>query len=397
MSARLQKFLGALGIAVACITCNAQQVPSRESQRQSALAFEQQGNTVQAEAAWKSLLAAHPGNAEAYAHLGVLDARQEHYPDAIANYRKALRLNPAMPGLRLNLALSLFKSGDLRGAIGEFEPLLKAQPASSPEALRLTTLIGMAHYGVGEYAASIPFLRQAAAGDPQSLPLRMTLAHSCLWSKQYQCVLDVYREILNLNAESAEADMLVGEAYEELKNDAGALAQFQAAVKADPKALDVHFGYGYLLWKALKFDEAEREFRLELANYPEHPLALAYLGDTEMRAKRYEDAVPHLEHATRLQPSIPIAHLDLGIIYETQGRKDDAIREFETAVKLTPDDPLVHWRLGRFYQAAGRRAEAKAEFDKAQGLQQKEEQSLREQLHQSDIKSPGENAGSPTK
>src|SRR5581483_11814347 len=70
----------------------------------------------------------------------------------------------------------------------------------------------MAHYGMGDYLVAIPYLKQAAKMDPQSLPLRLTLAHSCLWSKQYQCVMDVYKEILALNAESAEADMLAGEA-----------------------------------------------------------------------------------------------------------------------------------------------------------------------------------------
>ena len=115
---------------------------------------------------------------------------------------------------------------------------------------------------MGEYAAAIPYLKQAAAADPDNLPFRLSLAQSCLRTKQYQCVLDVYREILTLNAESAEADMLAGEAYDELKNDAEALAEFQAAVKAGPKTPDVHFGYGYLLWRMLKFDEAEKAFQV---------------------------------------------------------------------------------------------------------------------------------------
>jgi len=376
---------------------SAQTASAREQQHQSAIAAEQQGNLVEAESVWKSIAAAHPSDAEAYAHLGSIEARQEHYQDAIANYRKALKIAPSLPSLRLNLGLSLFKSGDLRGAINTFQPLLKNLPPSSPKTFRLITLIGMAHYGLGEYPASIPYLQKAAAADPQNLPLRMTLAHSCLWSKQYQCVLDVYREILSLNAESAEADMLVGEAYEEQKNDAGALAQFQAAVKADSKAANVHFGYGYLLWKALKFDDAEKEFQAELANDPHHSLALAYLGDTEMRAKRYDDAVPHLEQALRLQTTIPLAHLDLAIIYQSQGRNDEALREFQAANRLTPSDPLVHWRLGRFYQSTGQKDQARAEFDRARGLTQAEEQSLRVQLHQADIPAHAAPTGSPDK
>jgi len=393
MSARFLKLISVLFLATACVfPCLAQQASPRERQRQSALALEQQGDAAGAEAAWRSLLAIQPNSAEAYAHLGLLEARQEHYKDAIALYRKGLGINPGFPNLRINLGLSLFKSGDLRGAIQAFEPVLRTEPKSSPQALRLVTLIGMAHFGLGNYVAAVPYLKDAAAGDPGNLQLRMNLAQSCLWSRQYQCVIDTYHEILSLNAESAEADMLLGEAYNEMENDAGALTEFQAAVKAGPTTPNVHFGYGYLLWKALKFDEAEKEFRAELANNAEHALALAYLGDTEIRLKRQDEAVKDLEHAVKIQPSIPIAHLDLGILYGDQGRKDDALRELLIAVKLTPEDSMVHWRLGRFYQSVGRKDEAKAEFDKTRSLQHSKEQSLQDKLHQADAKPTAPNA-----
>jgi tetratricopeptide (TPR) repeat protein len=397
-SRKFLRLIGVLWLLTVCtVSSSEQQAPSRESRRQSVLALEQEGKVAEAEKGWKSLLSSQPNDSEAYAHLGLLEARQEHYEEAIADYRRALSLNPQMPSVRLNLGLSLYKSGDFRGAIQIFEPLLRTVPKSSPEELRLVTLIGLAHYGLGEYATAVPFLKEAAARDPENIPFRLMLAHSCLWSKQYQCVLDAYREILKLNAESAEADMLMGEAYDEMKNDAGALEQFQAAVKAGPATPNVHFGYGYLLWKVLRFDEAESEFRSEVANNPEHALALAYLGDTEMRAKRFDEALPHLEHAVRNQPSIAIAHLDLGIIYGDQGHKDDALSELQTAEKLNPGDPLVHWRLGRFYQSLGQKVEAKGQFDKARNLQQAEQQSIREKLHQVDVQSEGQKADSEPK
>jgi tetratricopeptide (TPR) repeat protein len=98
------------------------------------MAFEQQGNFPDAETAWHTVLKAHPSSAEAYAHLGLLEARQEHYKDAAPLYRKALALNAAIPGLRLNLGLALFKAGELKAAIAEFQPLMAKAPAGSPEA-----------------------------------------------------------------------------------------------------------------------------------------------------------------------------------------------------------------------------------------------------------------------
>jgi tetratricopeptide (TPR) repeat protein len=344
--------------------------------RQTAIQLEQQGALADAETAWKSLLRSDPTNAEADAHIGLLEARQEHYKQAVLYYRKALELNASIPGLRLDLGLSQFKGGEFKGAIQSFGFLLRTEPPSSPEALRLTTLIGLAQFGLGEYAAAVPYLKKATAADPQNLPFRMTLAQSCLWSKQYQCVLDVYKEIVTLNADSAEADMLAGQAYDEMKNDVAALEQFRAAVKTDPRLPNVHFGYGYLLWRQLKFDAAEQEFKAELDNNPEHTQALTFLGDTEIHQGHPEAALPFLKHALRINPSLALAHLDLGIVYSDQRQNNEALRELQTAARLSPQDPNVHWRLGRLYQSMGRKAEAKAEFDKTRILHKAADQSV---------------------
>jgi tetratricopeptide (TPR) repeat protein len=376
----------AIALASAAVYCRGQASKTPADPRQAAFALEQQGNNAEAEAVWRAVLKLHPADAEAYAHLGLLEARQERYTEAVPFYRKALVLNPAMPGLRLNLGLSLFKSGALKEAIQTFSPLLKAQPSSSPEALRLTTLIGMAYYGLHEYAAAVTYLREATARDPQNLPYRMALAHSCLWSKQYSCVLDVYREILTLNAESAEADMLAGEAFDELHNDQDALLQFRAAVKADPREPNVHFGLGYLLWKRQQYDEAIQEFHAELANNPDNSQALACLADAEMQSGHPEAAPPLFEEALRIDPGIELAHLDLGILYGDADRKDDALRELKIAEKLNPDDANVHWRLARLYLAAGKKDEANAEFDRTRNLKKSAEATIFNKLHQAQDK-----------
>ena len=348
------------------------QVASSSTDRQTAISLEQQGDNAGAETAWRALLKVDPASAEAYAHLGFLEARQGHYTEAVPFYRQALALDPAMPSLRLNLGLSLFKSDALKEAIQTLIPLLSSEPPSSPEVQRLNVLIGMAHYGLGEYAAAVPYLRAATARDLQSLQLRLTLAQSCMKTKQFQCVLDVYQEILMLNAQSAEADMLVGEALDEMKDDPGAIQQFRAAVKANDKEPNVHYSLGYLLWKLKQYREAAHEFEAELANVPNHVQALAYLGDTEMRLQDPQ-ATHHLLAAVRIEPGMKLAHLDLGILYSDAGRRDDALRELREAAALSPDDVDVHWRLGRLYQAAGMKDEAKAEFDKTRNLQKASE------------------------
>jgi tetratricopeptide (TPR) repeat protein len=391
-----------LGLSLAVMllltaTCGASQaVSQRQEKRAAAIGLEQEGRLAEAETAWRDVLSMRPSDAEACAHLGLLEAHQEHYKEAIVLYRKALAINPTMPGVRLNLGLSLFKSGEMKEAIQIFTQLLRIERQGSQEAQRLSTLIGLAHFGLGEYAVAVPYLKRATKSDPTNLGFRMALAQSCLSSKQYQCVLDVYREIIDLNAESAEADMLAGEAEDEMLNTEGAIEQFRAAVKADPKVPNVHFGLGYLLWKQSKYDEAAPEFEAELANIPDSPEALTFLADCDIQLGKAADALPLAEKAIQIDPSIAKAHLELGIIYADSGRKEDALREFQTAVKLAPAVADAHWRLGRLYQSLGRKEEAKVEFDKTSSLHKAENDSIFTKLKAAQDKGKPADAASET-
>jgi tetratricopeptide (TPR) repeat protein len=354
--------------------------------RATAFALEQEGKNTEAEAAWQRIAAGSPSNPEPLAHIGLLEARQEHYEKAVSFYRKALSLNPEMPGLRLNMGLALFKSGEYKEAIRVFEPMLKAQSAASFEAQRLTLLVGMSHYGLGEYAAAVPYLKQASESDPKNLTLLLTLAHSCLLSKQFPCVIDAYHQMIALNAESAEADMLVGEALDAMKDSAGATREFRAAVAANPREPNVHFGLGYLLWTQKQYEEAAKEFQAELVNTPDYVQAMVYLADADIQMDRFDLAQPVLEKVVKSDPSIAMGRLDLGIVYAETGRRQDALREFKAAAALKPDDVDVHWRMARLYRSMGDKAEAEREFEESRSLTKAADAKLFEILPKTDRK-----------
>ena len=355
-------------------------VTAQTAPEQNALALEQQGKTREAEAAWKGLSDRDPANPIPWAHLGLLAARQEHFLQAVGFYKKALALNPEMPGLRLNLGLALFKNGDYREALVFFTPLLKEQPDASDEKQRLAVLIGMSHYGLGDYAAAAPYLREASARDVGNLTLLLTLAHSCLLSKQYPCVVDAYHRMVVLNADSAEAHILVGEALDEMKDSAGAIREFRAALRANPQEPNAHFGLGYLLWTEKQYPEAAQEFQAELADVPGYTQATLYLADSFVQMNEMDKAQPLLEALVKGNPSLALARLDLGIAEEELGHKDAALRDLNAAAALDPKNVNVYWRLGRVYRSMGKEAEAKKEFDRARSLNEAADSRLLEVL-----------------
>ena len=339
---------------------------------QVAFSLEREGKLAEAEAAWSALAKQYPSNPEPLAHLGLIESKQEHYPEAIKFYRRAMALNPTMPGLRLNLGIALFKAGDYRETIADLDPLLKAHPDDQ----RLTILMGMSQYGLDHFAEASSLLKQASEQDPQNLTLLLTLAHSCLLSNQYPCVLDAYHRLIALNAESAEADMLVGEALDEMKDPEGAIREFRAAIAANPKEPNVHFGLGYLLWTKGQYPEAVQEFQSELANDPHHLQAKLYLADAHMKMNQTDEARSLLEEIGKADPNIAMQHLDLGIVFADEDRKPEARIELEMAVKLAPKNVNAHYQLARLYRSMGLTALAKVEFDKTSGLNKAEDERL---------------------
>jgi tetratricopeptide (TPR) repeat protein len=357
------------------------QIASAVQQTQAqAQALEQQGKYPEAQSVWKSVVKAQPGNALAYAHLGLLEARQEHYPEAVTYYKKAQGLaqsqNTVIPQLNLNLGLALFKSSSFADAAQLFEGELKKHPGDQ----RLTTLVAMSDYGAHQYGAAIPYLKDAAAVDQQNLPLLLTLGHCYLWTREFDAALAVYKQILTINPDSAEADMIAGEALDEKGDREGAVQQFRAAEQANPREPNVHFALAYVLWTQKLYDAAIPEFKAELEIDPENNQAMIYLGDVYVRQGQYDLAKDLLKKASRLGTTDPQLHLDLGIVSMETGDNDTAVKELSLAIAQEPDNVTAHFRLATLYRTMGKKDEARVEFAKANSLTKNADDSLLQRI-----------------
>jgi tetratricopeptide (TPR) repeat protein len=360
------------------------QVEDRAQLRLKAMSLEQQGRNAEAEEIWGAIANADARNAEALAHIGLLEARQEHYEAAIGYYRRAMAIDSDVQGLQMNLGLALFKAAQFPDAIKSFSSEIEKHPDDP----RLTILLGMAHYGMKDYLVAVPYLQRATERDPENLTLRTTLAQSCLWSKQYKCVVNAQEQIRALDAGSARADMLAGEAFDRMQQGAAALKELNAAVQANPKEPNVHFGLGYLLWAQSKWEDAAKEFDLELQNDPQHMKARVYLADSRLRLNEFAKALPVLEKLDTSEESEPLVHLDLGIAYANTGRYEDAVRELQIAVESDPANAESHLQLAKAYQSIGRTDEANAEFDRAKTLPPPKLPSLEEMIDSIEIPAP---------
>jgi tetratricopeptide (TPR) repeat protein len=237
-------------------------------------------------------------------------------------------------------------------------------------------LLAMCYYGTAKYAEAMPLLESAVAADPQNLQLRTALAQSCLWSAHYDCTLEQYKQIVALSPESAQADMLAGEALDGLGDTPGAIREFETAAKGFPQEPNVHFGLGYLLFERHQYNAAAAEFEAELKIDPNHAQALSYLGDTLIKQNNFDAALPPLMKAVKLPDPPRIAFVDIGIVYTEQKRNADALSAFQRAIAMDPEEVDAHWRLARLYASTGRQKEAQAEFARVNELHHQKDEPL---------------------
>jgi tetratricopeptide (TPR) repeat protein len=103
------------------------------------------------------------------------------------------------------------------------------------------------------------------------------------------------------------------------------------------------------------------------------------LGSALMEMRRPDLAVPHLERAIQLMPTLSTPHYNLGSLLHRQNDLPHAFQEYRLALRYTSDEreaTQTHNNLGVLLHQLGRRDEAVAEFTQAIALDPSEQHSL---------------------
>lgn len=277
---------------------------------------------------YQNCLQAEPDKIEARSNLGAALARVGRYGEATEQYRLALqRATPqsAVP-LRMNLALALYKTGDIPKAVEELE----AVRAVDSSHLQVTLLLADCRLRMGEFPKVIDLLQplqaEMGAGSPNSLAIRYMLGTSLIRSGQIpegQAVVDV---ILR-NSESAEAKLLVGMSMFAAADYPGAVSQLGKVIEINPNLPSVYSFYGQALLYTGDADGALAAFRKALEQDPYDFDSNLRLGQILEARQQYQESLPLLERALMTRPAAREVHGDLATVYAKVGREADAARE----------------------------------------------------------------------
>jgi TolB-like protein/DNA-binding winged helix-turn-helix (wHTH) protein len=141
----------------------------------------------------------------------------------------------------------------------------------------------------------------------------------------------------------------------------GARQAFTRALAIDPNNVDAHFFSAMLCMAVGCFSEAIDHMKQIEERDPLSATVQSFFGRVLYRARRYDDAIVHLNRAIELDPQSPAgAYGRLADVYESVGKYDEALLLLEKAATIEgrPRSADGTARAARIYALTGNRHEA---------------------------------------
>lgn len=389
-------------------------------------------------------IAAGEADAEMYLRLGSIYYKQGNFSKAVSMYDKASQLNPKDGSLLIKLAQSQAKSGALSAAILTYEQAIAMNPQANEEHKALgdlymqqkktdsaikaykkyleksqdnniARLVGENALKSNNHKEAVKYLAMVTGADASDKGHLMKFAMACYQAKDefraYQLfkqlsnitpndpvvfeklyeiagragtkdeVLSYLRKFAELKPTDAKAQITLGDMLLEKKDEAGALAAYRAALKADSSAKGFYKKYAELVIKsgtdaekvvaingAIKQGGADARMYKVLADIyskqnqldkaiamydkaaqldTKNPQLLTSLAECQIKKGAVNDAILTLEQAVAINPTANQEYKSLGELYLKQNKTESALKYYKKYLEKNPSDDKVALIVGQ--------------------------------------------------
>jgi tetratricopeptide (TPR) repeat protein len=181
---------------------------------------------------------------------------------------------------------------------------------------------------------AMPELRKAIHASPDISMLHFFLGGCYTEKKDYEKAVPELREAVRLDPAFIHGQTNLGRALMQIQDFSGAAEVFERVAKMQPNLMDAHVFLEVVYARLNRVQDEITECRLVLKVEPEHYGSNLNLGRFLAQSGDLEGAIPSLQKAASIRPSVPVPHIYLADVYEKLGRNDDAARERAEAERL---------------------------------------------------------------
>ena len=338
------------------------QSPEVQALYAEARAAQQRNRTAEAIADYRKILKLSPQLGPAYNNLGRLLFNEGRYSEAVKVLKQGLAVAPEMAPAQVMLGASYLHLGELQQALMPLEAGIKAMPEDRFARLSLARVeMGLEH--PQKALTQLDALLAAAPKDQEAWYLAGKL--------HLQLSQEAFTRVQALDPNSALAHQMEGEVMESMQNTPGAVAAYKqaiAAAPADPAPLQ-HLAELY--WQTGDWAHARERYAALLAMEPGNCIAHWHLANAlDELAQPVEEGLKQVDEALRQCPSLAQARAERARLLLRLGRPSEALPELLAAEKAAPDEPAVQQMLAQAYRATGDRPRAEAAQQRFIAIQQ---------------------------
>ena len=303
------------------------------------LARHQAGHLVEAEKAYRRVLAVSPDHFDSRQLLGAIFLQRGEHAEALKHIKLALKKSPDNVFVLNNQGIVLERLGRCQDALTSLDRAIALRPDYAE-----------AHSNRGNVLKALHRFEEALAGYDRALALRPDFAEAHSNRGDVLCSLKRFAEALAnceralaLRPDFAEAHCNRANTLQKLKRLDEALAGYDRALSLKPNYPEAHSNRGATLHDLHRFEEALASYDGALALRPDFAEALSNRGNALQELKRFEEALKDYKRATAIQQNFAAAYSNCGNALRELNRFDEALASFDRAIALRPNLAEAHF------------------------------------------------------
>lgn len=324
--------------------------------------------------------------------------QDEKYRNAVIEYMNVLQSEPTNRVAVRGMGLSLFKMGEVRGAMTYLQKAEDLDPGDAEVRLKLGTLFlvmgdrvharqraeavlkgnpdnldALVLWGAGitssnEAAAAITRLSSVGARFPDQPKYYVTLATLHVSQGDFDSAEAVYRRALEKIPQSWEIRLARGDLYLLKRDSARAGEEYQAAADLSPGKSMARVKLARFRWADGKSVEAKRILDDLLKQEPRFSAAALCRAEIALGERDHEASLKLLDGIMKEEPSNMEAFLLIQRVKLAQGKDDEAIAAYTKLVSAFPKVAQGRYLLGVAWFHKGDIQKAIGECERAVAL-----------------------------
>jgi tetratricopeptide (TPR) repeat protein len=257
-----------------------------------------------------------------------------------------------------------------------------------PEAVQPRHLLGLCYFFADRWADAATTLEPLWSQESSQLSYLYVLSIAAHRSGLKELDDRATARLIETGDGSPEFHLFMGKAHLNLQQYELALADFQAAAKANPTLTFVHFNLGLTYLKKQDYEHARDEFLADAAVEPDLAFNYDELGDVYALMQQDGNAEKSYRDALRRDPRLVNPYMGLGKIYQREQKYHEALAAIDSADKLDPDRTDIHYLRGQILLRLGRKQEGRKELETAVHIDNRDRAERQKQVESGTIPSP---------